>query len=83
MNKVQGILVLGTFAAAIASAHAGSVASECTAGMHLGQRVQTPAAAVASLQERLDEYLELHARAVEANGRQPLGAWPKAPSETN
>jgi sugar (pentulose or hexulose) kinase len=83
MTRLQGLLVIGALAAAAAGAHAGTAASECTAGMQLGQREQPPASAVATLQERMDEYLELHARAVEANGRHAVSVWPRTPFETN
>jgi hypothetical protein len=83
MNEVQGIVLIATLAVTSAGVQAATATSECTASLHSGQRAEMPAAAVTTIEERVDEYLEFHARAAEANGRRPLSAWPEAPSRTN
>jgi hypothetical protein len=82
MNKVDAVVLIAALMAAPASVRAGTATSACTAGMHLGQRSEMPAA-VLTVDERVDEYLEFHARAAEANGRRQFSAWPDAPSKTN
>ena len=82
MNDLLRIFLFGMLSSAAWAAQAGTAAPACTEAVHLGQ-AQAANAGFASGQERVDEYLEFHARATEANGRSPLAARPSARSKTN
>jgi 3-dehydroquinate synthetase len=76
MNRLQRIVLLATLSAAAVAARADSVSMDCTAAVNLGH------ASVGGARERVEEYLELHARAVES-GRLPLGPLPAASARAN
>jgi hypothetical protein len=82
MNGLYRIVVFaGLMGGAVFPAFAAPAPAECSAGAHLGQS-NDPAPA-ASAQDRVEEYLEFHALATEANGPAPLFARPALPPRVN
>jgi hypothetical protein len=82
MNTLRAIVLFGILSSTPLAVQAGTAAPACAESVHLRQP-QAAGARLASVQERVDEYLEFHARATEANGRLPLAAWPGARSKTD
>jgi hypothetical protein len=72
MKGLQWIASAGVLSTVLLPVQAGA-AGDCIAALHLGQSAPRIATAPSAEQERLDEYLEFHLHAVEANGGLPLG----------
>jgi hypothetical protein len=75
MKSLQWLACTAGFASMLSAVPAGA-AGDCIAALDPGQHSARILPAPSAEQERLDEYLELHAHAVQANGWLPLGARP-------
>jgi hypothetical protein len=75
MKTGQRLAAAAGFASMLSAVPTGT-AGDCIAALHSDQHSPRIVAPADAEQERLDEYLEFHARAVQANGGLSLGARP-------
>jgi hypothetical protein len=72
MRTLQQLAYVAGVASMLSAVPTGA-AGDCIAALHPGQHSPRIVASANAEQERLDEYLELHARALEATGGLRLG----------